>query len=315
VKQAKISPALPAGINLRQLEYFVRVAELGSFSKAARVLDIAQPALSRQVRQLETSLRMTLLHRHGRGVGMTDAGQRLYDHGVAILERVAQAEEDMAASRGDPVGHIVVGLPPTISRLLTLRLIDGFKQRLPKARLSVVDGLTTHIVEWLAAGRVDLGVVYNPEVQPAIEIVPILEEALNLVQPASAPSREPVPLHELSRYPLVVPERQHAMRRLLETRAALAGVKLDIAWEVSSVPAIIDMVCAGHGHAVLTASAAAVSGRASELTVRQIVEPAVTSVICLVTSASRLPTPLVSRTAALLAELLRAMSHTEPAPH
>lgn len=301
---------LHGGMNLRQLEYFVRVAELGSFSKAAAVLDVAQPALSRQVRQLETGLRVTLLRRHGRGVVLTDAGQRLFAHGIAILERVAQAEEDMGATRGEPVGHIVVGLPPTISRLVTLRLIDGFRRHMPKARLSVVDGLSTHVVEWLGAGRVDLGVVYNPEAQPAIEIVPVLEETLNLVQPASVSERAPLPLRELARFPLVVPGRQHAMRRLLETRAALAGVKLDIAWEVSSVPAIIDMVCAGHGHAVLTASAAAVSGRAAELAVRPIVEPALASVVCLVTSASRLPTPLVRRTSELLAELLHAMPGT-----
>ena len=298
-------------VNLRQLAYFVRVAELGSFSKAAQALDVAQPALSRQVRLLETGLRVTLLRRHGRGVELTEAGQRLVDHGIAILERVAQAEEDMGASRGEPVGHIVVGLPPTIGRLLTLPLIEGFGRRTPKARLTLVEGLSTHIVEWITGGRVDLGVVYNPEAQPSIEIVPVLEETLHLVQAATAGPRTPLPLRELSGLPLVVPERLHAMRRLLETRAALAGVKLDIAWEVSSVPAIIDMVCAGYGSAVLTASAAAASGRGAELAVRPIVEPAVTSVVCLARSASRLASPLARHTAGLLTELLRALPRAD----
>lgn len=242
-------------MNLRQLEYFVRVAELGSFSKAAQVLDIAQPALSRQVRQLEVDLRSTLLHRHGRGVGLTDAGQRLFDHGVAILDRVARAEDDMGASRGEPVGRIVVGLPPTIGRLLTLPLVEGFRSRTPKARLTIVEGLSTHVAEWIGGGRVDLGVLYNPEAQPAIELTPVIEESLHLVKAAAtAATRAPLPLRELAGFPLIVPERLHAMRRLLETSAALAGVRLDIAWEVSSVPAIIDMVCAGHGNAVLTAT-------------------------------------------------------------
>ena len=302
-------------MNLRQLEYFVRVAELGSFSKAAQALDIAQPALSRQVRLLEVDLHMTLLRRHGRGVGLTDAGQRLFDHGVAILERVAQAEEAMSADRDEPVGRIVVGLPPTIGRRLTLPLIEGFRSRMPKARLTIVEGLSTHLVEWIASGRVDLGVVYNPEAQPAMEIVPVLEEALHLVLPASAAGpRGPLPLRELSGFALVMPERLHAMRRLLETRAALTGVKLDIAWEVSSVPVIIDMVCAGHGHAVLTASAATASGRGAELAVRPIVDPAVTSVLCLVTSASRPSTPLARHTATLLVELLRALPRADAAP-
>ena len=320
-------------MNLRQLEYFVRVVELGSFSKAAQVLDIAQPALSRQVRLLETDLRLTLLHRHGRGVGVTEAGQRLFDHGIAILDRVARAEDDMGATRDEPVGRIVVGLPPTLGRLLTLPLIEGFTARLPKARLAIVEGLSGHIVEWLTSGRVDLGVLYNPEAQSAIEIVPVLEETLHLVErrdatatpghgagegaradaagPALAPHRRagaPLPLRELSTCRLIVPERLHAMRRLLETRAAHAGVRLDIAWEVSSVPSIIDMVCAGHGCAVLTASAAQASGRGAELAVRPIVEPAVTSVICLATSSSRLATPLLRHAAALLTDLVRGLA-------
>ena len=83
-------------MNLKQLEYFVHVAELGSFSKASLVLDIAQPALSRQVRALETDLRETLLIRNGRGVTLTEAGQRLFEHGTAILQSVAQARDDMA---------------------------------------------------------------------------------------------------------------------------------------------------------------------------------------------------------------------------
>ncbi len=321
-------------MNLRQLEYFVRVVELGSFSKAAQVMDIAQPALSRQVRLLETDLRLTLLHRHGRGVGVTEAGQRLFDHGVAILDRVARAEDDMGASRDEPVGRIVVGLPPTLGRQLTLPLIEGFAARLPKARLAIVEGLSGHVVEWLTSGRVDLGMLYNPEAQPAIEIVPVLEETLHLVErrdaaapgegegavaasPALAPHRRagaPLPLRGLSAYRLIVPERLHAMRRLLETRAAHAGVPLDIAWEVSSVPSIIDMVCAGHGCAVLTASAAQASGRGAELAVRPIVEPAVTSVICLATSSSRMATPLMRHVAVLLTDLVRGLAQEDAMP-
>ena len=107
-------------MNLKQLEYFVSVAELGSFSKAAVVLDIAQPALSRQVRALEIDLRETLLLRNGRGVTLTQAGQRLFEHSVAILQLVAQAREDMGATRDEPVGRITIGLPPTIGRQITL---------------------------------------------------------------------------------------------------------------------------------------------------------------------------------------------------
>jgi LysR family nitrogen assimilation transcriptional regulator len=286
-------------MNLKQLEYFVQVAELGSFSKAASVLEVAQPALSRQVRALETELKQQLFARNGRGVALTDAGKRLFDHSVAVLQLVSHAREDLGASRDEPVGRVIIGLPPSIGRQLTLPLIDRFRKE-----------LSTHIVEWVTTGRIDVGMVYNPEAQPGLEITPLLQEALGLVSHAPKGKRRvttPVPMVELSRYPLIVPERVHAMRRLLETQAALAGVKLDIAWEVSSVPSIIDLVCAGYGHAVLTASGVAASGRAAELAIRRLDDPTPTSVLCLVTSAHKRPTPLAVRTMNLAAGLIRKL--------
>jgi LysR family nitrogen assimilation transcriptional regulator len=297
-------------MNLKQLEYFVQVAELGSFSKAAVVLDIAQPALSRQVRALETELHQQLFLRNGRGVALTDAGKRLFDHSVAILQLISHAREDLGASRDEPVGRVTIGLPPSIGRQLTLPLIDRFKKELPAARLAIVEGLSSHIVEWVTTGRVDVGLVYNPEAQPGLEIAPLLQEELGLVSYAHRGERKvtaPLPMKELSNYPLIVPERVHAMRRLLETQAALAGIKLAIAWEVSSVPSIIDLVCAGYGHAVLTASGVAASSRAKELVIRRLTDPTPASVLCLATSAHKRPTPLTQHTMRLLAALVRAL--------
>ena len=294
-------------MNLKQLEYFVQVAELGSFSKAAVVLDIAQPALSRQVRALETELNQQLFLRNGRGVALTDAGKRLFDHSIAVLQLVSHAREDLGASRDEPVGRVTIGLPPSIGRQFTLPLIDRFKKELPAARLAIVEGLSSHIVEWVTTGRVDVGLVYNPDAQPGLEIVPLLQEELGLVSfaPKDRPKMTaPLPMKELSRYPLIVPERVHAMRRLLETQAALAGVKLDIAWEVSSVPSIIELVCAGYGHAVLTASGMAASARAGDLAIRPLVEPTTASVLCLVTSAHKRATPLIQRMMQLLTTLV-----------
>lgn len=302
---------MAAAVNLKQLEYFVHVAELGSFSKAALVLDIAQPALSRQVRALETDLRETLLLRNGRGVTLTEAGQRLFEHGTAILQSVAAARSDMGASRDEPTGRITVGLPPTLSRQLTLPLVDAFRRRCPQGRLAIVEGLSSHIVEWITTGRVDLGLMYNPEAQPALEIAPVLEEPLCLVSPAGggfADGASVAPLRQLSGFPLIVPERGHAVRRLLETQAALAGVRLDIAWEVSSVAAIVELVCAGYGHAVLHASAVTASGRADQLRVRPLVEPRLVTVLCLAASAHKRSSPLMRQTNRLLVELARSLS-------
>ena len=306
-------------MNFKQLEYFVHVAELGGFSKAAVVLDIAQSALSRQVRALEVELRETLLLRNGRGVVLTEAGQRLYEHGVNILQALAQAQDDMGASRDAPVGRITIGLPPSVGRQLTLPLIDGFQRRLPAARLAIVEGLSSHISEWISTGRVDLGLLYNPEPQPALEITPLIEESLCLVSPAASPappsgSGAVLPLQTLPAWPLIVPERGHAIRKLLETQAVLSGIKLNIAWEVSSIAAILDLVCAGYGHAVLHASAVAASDRADLLRVRPLVQPRLNSVLCLAVSAHKRPSPLMRQAAGLLTELVNSLPQGAAAP-
>lgn len=300
-------------MDIKQLEYFVSVAEHGSFSRASVSLGVAQSALSRQVRTLEVELRETLLTRTGRGVTLTDAGQRLFDHSVVILQHLAQARAEMGAMRDEPVGHITLGLPPSIGRQLTVPLIDGFRRSLPKARLAIVEGLSTHVAEWLTSGRVDLGLLHNPEPQPGLELAPLMSEPLCLVEPvkgAPAGGKGPVgdlPLKGLTAYPLILPQRAHMIRRQLEGQATLAGLTLDIAWEVSSVPAIIDLVCAGYGYAVLPASAVAASGRAAELRTRPICSPTLQTVLCLAQPANRRPTALTRHVEAMLRALVAGL--------
>ena len=203
------------------------------------------------------------------------------------------------------------GCHRAFARQLTLRLIERFKRQLPSARLTIVEGLSNHVVEWVTSGRVDVGLVYNPEAQAGLEIIPLLEEPLGLVSDAPKGKRgsnSPLPMKELSRYPLIVPERIHAMRRLLETQAALAGIKLNIAWEVSSVSSIIDLVCAGYGHAVLTPSGVAASARSKELMMRKLSAPRLTSVLCLAIPAHKRPTPLTQHAMQLLTALIRDVS-------
>ena len=97
----------------------------------------------------------------------------------------------MGAHRDAAVGRITIGLPPSVGRQLTLPLIDGFQRRLPAARLAIVEGLSSHIGEWISTGRVDLGLLYNPEAQPALEITPVMEESLCLVSQGSPGAVDP----------------------------------------------------------------------------------------------------------------------------
>lgn len=287
-------------MNLQHLASFVRVAEHGSFSRAALAMGLAQPALSRQVRQLEVALRVNLLERTGRGVILTEAGRRLLEHGHAILQSVSRAEQDLQASRHEPAGHLVVGLPPSLGRQLTLRLAQLFQSQFPKGSLSVVEGLSAHIAEWITTGRVDLGLLHHPEPLASLEMVPLHSEVLHLVGPADSPhlsATSPLPLSALADCGLVIPERTHAIRRLLEQRLGQTGVKLQVAWEVSGLPAIIDLVRAGLGHAVLGQQAAQSACQSAAMRSRPLGDPPLQIGLSLAWSASRPWTPLQTEVA------------------
>ena len=139
-------------MDLKQLAYFVRVAELGSFTRAAVALKVAQPALSRQVRLLEVELRQNLLVRNGRGATPTEAGQVLLAHGRGILHQVERAREELDRVRGSLAGRVAVGLPPSIARVLTVPLTRAFRERMPQAQLSISENLSTAMQDQLLHG-------------------------------------------------------------------------------------------------------------------------------------------------------------------
>src|SRR2546426_413675 len=173
-------------MDLRQLGYFVHVAELGSFSKAASLLSIAQSALSTRARKLEVELKQPLLHRNGRGVTPTDAGKRLLQHARGILMQVDRTREELAEFRSTPSGHIVIGLPPTIARLLTVPVLKDFRGHFAEASIGIMEGLSASIVEWLTTGRIDIGLVYNPAL-PLTTVRPYNAEDSFSIQPIVKP--------------------------------------------------------------------------------------------------------------------------------
>lgn len=262
-------------MDLRQLEYFVRVAELGSFTRAAQQLRIAQPALSRQVRLLEVELRQNLLTRNGRGALPTEAGKLLMAHGRGILHQVERAKEDLGRVRGSLSGRVAVGMPTSVARVLAVPLTREFRKQLPEATISISEGLSVAMQEALVNGRLDITLLYNAMPSPEVELAPLLEEALYLVKPAAkaggkekagakaerniraaniAP-RPKISLAEIAPLPLVIPTRPNAIRNLVESRLSALGLRPTIALEIDGVSAILELVADGAGCAVLPQSA------------------------------------------------------------
>ena len=303
-------------MDLKQLEYFVQVAELGGFTRAAAVLQVAQPALSRQVRLLEVELRQPLLLRNGRGATLTQAGQCLLEHARGILLQVQRARLDLEAQRGAATGRITLALPPTVGRTLTTPLVAAFRQRFPGAQLSVMETLSAYALEWLASGRVDCAVVYNVTPTPLIDLQPVLDEPLYLVSRRPGGARrligQTVSLEQLAKCELVIPSRPHSIRMLLEAALAGAGTRARVALEIESVAAMLELAAQGQMHAVLSLNALRGSEHEARLQARPIGEragneagrPRLSSKLWLATSAQRARGPLMEQSLALLRELL-----------
>ena len=311
-------------MDLVQLLYFVRVAELGSFTRAAAALGVAQPALSRQVRLLEVELRHTLLRRTGRGAVTTAAGALLLEHGRGILHQVDRARDDLAQMRGGLAGRVAIGLPPSVARALTVRLSRAFQAQLPDARLAVSEGLSTSLLESLVAGRLDVAVLYNAAATPDVEITPLGREELLLVQPAAAPPgahadsadgtapTAHATLAELSQLPLVIPSRPNAIRMHVEGALAQAGLSPTVAMEVDGIPSILELVAGGAGCAVLSRQTVLSAQRPEAFRLRRIqAEGGAGLQIALFTAVSaRRP---ATRTQLALLELLRTLVAEEAA--
>jgi LysR family nitrogen assimilation transcriptional regulator len=293
-------------MDLKQLDYFVHVAEMGSFTRAATYLQVAQPALSRQVRSLEVELRQPLLDRNGRGVTLTEAGKRLLAHARGIMQQVQRARDDLEDQRGAATGRLAIALPPSVSRTLTGPLVRAFREQLPRASLSVVEGLSAYALEWLAIGRVDAAVVYNVTPSPAIDLQPLLDEPLYLVSARPARSRRigpPVSLRQVAQHELVIPSRPHSMRMLLEAALAGEGCRARVALEIESVPAILDLVRQEGCHALLAENAIRGSGRPEAFQLRPI-DPPLVATLWMATSAQRPRGPLIERATAIVQGLL-----------
>jgi len=262
-------------MDLKQLEYFVRVAELGSFTRAAAALNTSQPMLSRQVRLLEVELHQTLLTRNGRGAAPTEAGQLLLEHGRGILHQVARARDDLARVRGGLAGRVALGLPPSLARVITVPLTRAFRQQLPQAQLSISEGLSTAMQDGLTTGRLDIAVLYNTPSTTGLEVSPLMHEALLLVQARPPGLQEdpppgPIALADIAALPLVIPSRPNAIRMFVESEMAALGCRPTIGLEIDGVSAILDLVDDGAGYAVLSRNAVARSTRPSAFAVRPI---------------------------------------------
>jgi LysR family nitrogen assimilation transcriptional regulator len=291
-------------MDLKQLSYFIAVAEAGSFSKAAVVLSVAQPNLSRQIKLLETELGVELLYRDGRGVVLSEAGRILDTHARETLDSIDRARTEIAALRARPQGRVVIAMPPSIGWVLTAPLVRRCREAFPDITLHVVEGFSGHVAEWLSTGRVDVGIVYNASRRASLSTEPLFSDDLVLLGPASNPAGLEgalVPARRLADIPLILPGRPHGLRVLIDQALAELALAPRVEFEVDAMPSTLGLVEEGVGYTVLSETAAAQRIAAGHIRAWTIVDPVITRQLILATSTQR-PMGVATR---LVARLIR----------
>lgn len=231
-------------MELRQIRYFIHVVRLKSVSKAARSLNMAQPALSRHIHALELHLRTPLLIRTPRGVIPTDAGTRLMKLGESLLGLVDQIREEVKSSPDRIAGHVVIGMPQSVSTMLAPAVIEHCQKHYPEVSLRITEGLSIFLEEWLNQGRIDIAVVTRPTEVSAIDFIPLVREQMVLIgSPRHLPAgRTEVRLAELEPLPFIMAD---GFRKLIEPWTSRLDIKLNYIMEVDSAVLIKELVSQG----------------------------------------------------------------------
>lgn len=289
-------------MTLKQLRYLIAIAEAGSFSAAARRAYIAQPALSRQISLLESELEMQLLERQHDGVALTDAGRRLYEVSRSVVQKLDSVKDELASTRGNPIGHVSISIPATVSALLLPEIIRRAEDKFPSINLTICDGLTREGGQSIELGKVDFGVLPNAEELEHVIAEPIFTEDLYWVGPgSSAESGTPISLAQAASTRLVMAPKALHLRRRIEQAAMEAGVALNLVFEQQSAPGIASLV--RHGLAATICNWPPLAELFESTAARLIVEPRITRTVSIAHSAHR---PL-SFAASCMRDLVRGL--------
>jgi LysR family nitrogen assimilation transcriptional regulator len=296
-------------VELRQLVYFLHVVELGSFTRAQHQLSIAQPALSRQIRALEEELKQKLFERNGRGVVPTEAGRQLVSYAQEIVRLMESARQDVSGGNDVLSGECRIALPPSVGSLLTLPIVHEFSEYIPRAHLAVFELPSTSILEWVSQGRVDFGLAQNAPESVSYKLTVLASEKLHLIGPAGdADVRQPISVSEIANYPLIVPSARQGRLHLVEAEMASANATMNVTWEVGSTTAILDLVRAGLGYAILSLNA--LHGRREQFVARPIVDPEITITLSLAVPTRRPLSRLAVRVCEIIETLLPQLAET-----
>jgi LysR family transcriptional regulator, nitrogen assimilation regulatory protein len=274
-------------MELRQLRYFVAIVDHGSLSRAARMLHVAQPALTQQLRQLEDELGAQLLHRSAQGVTSTDAGKVFYEHAQAILKQVADAKSAVTQSAARPSGSVTLGLPHSISGALALPLLMAARAQFPEITLQLTEEITGNLAEQLKSGRLNLAILFDDGQLAPFTSTPLIEEEMRFICRAGSafgPGRQELTLAQALATTLILPGLQHGVRPCIENAARAAGLTLGPVIEINSIAILKSAILADMGATILPVAPLLAEIERGAMIAAEIKAPAISRTVALCAS-------------------------------
>lgn len=294
-------------LDLMKMRYFTRIAELGSFTRAASELGVAQPALSLHVRALEEQLGLQLLNRTSRGVVVTEAGQTLLVHAQAILRAVEQAEAATREQAKYPSGDVSLGILSSLSPILSIPVLEACDRRFPRIRLTISEGDSQTLRTATDTHVHDLAVNLLDVAKPTA--VPLFDERLYAVGPlhAFADRRGDLPVREALSLPLIMPTPRHGIRILLEKQALILGQKINIVRVMEGVASTKAAIRAGLGLTILGRGAVYADHQQGQLSVIPLSAPELFRRLVLDMPVNHPPTKAVLEVRNILMEVIKRL--------
>lgn len=246
-------------MDTKRLSAFVKIVDMGSLTRAADNLRVAQPALSQQVAALEAQFRQRLLIRSKRGVIPTEAGRALYRHAQIILRQLGQAQSEVSLGSQSIAGPVSLGLAPySAGASLALPLLQRVRERHPGIVLHINENFGGVISELVMTGKMDMALIYEPGPIRGVTFEPMFEEELYLLAPAQMGfgREKDIALAALDQAPMLLPSRIHTIRKLVDSAFDRAGLGSNVIAEIESAMTLASAVDAGIGATVLPLSAA-----------------------------------------------------------
>ena len=274
-------------MDIRQLRYFIAIAEEGSLSAAAQRVNVAQPSLSQHVIALERALNVQLLDRSPKGVSLTQSGQLLLTHARSIVAALDLATQEVRQSGTEAVGDISFGLPSSVSMVLSVPLAETVRLELPRVRLRAIEAMSGFIQTWLEDLSIDLGILYDVSAVRHLKARHLMTEDLCFFSAIDAWPFDTAPgtavrMADLAQVELVLPSRHHGLRIMIDRLTRANNVHLNVTTEMDALSQIKALVARGSSHTVLATAAAFDFVERGELIMAPIIEPRMTRPVYLV---------------------------------